>query len=81
MEHSLLLQGCLDVQRRYVFGRELSIANRQNCLEALLQEELGLYSLWSTGSALEENLQHCIYFALLSLRNISLNPWAEFGDP
>jgi hypothetical protein len=80
MEHSLFLQGCLDARRRYVFGRELSIANRQNCLEALFQE-LGLYSLWSTGSALEEGLQHCIYFALLSLRDISLNPWSEFRNP
>jgi hypothetical protein len=53
MEHSLLFQGCLDAQRRYAFGRELSIANRQNFLEALFQQ-VGLYSVWITGSALEE---------------------------
>jgi hypothetical protein len=50
-EHSLFLQGSLDDRRRYACGGELSIANRQNCLEALLKE-LGLYSLGSRRSAL-----------------------------
>jgi hypothetical protein len=45
-EHLLILQGCLDAQRRYAYGKDLSIANQQNCFEALLQE-LGLFSLRS----------------------------------
>jgi hypothetical protein len=58
----------------------MSIAHRQNCPQALLQE-LGLFSLWSARSALQEGLKHGIRLTLLSLLDVPLNPRTDFFNP